>query len=60
MLTLQVFKNIEQREIEGISQKETLQMLRMLAEAAKNNDWSNDSLRKAKKLWKQLVIEANA
>lgn len=46
--------------MQGIPQKETLQMLSMLAEAAKTNDFANDSLRKSKKLWKQLIVEANA
>lgn len=58
MLLTKMFQNIEERERNGIDQKATRIMLQTLA--AKNTDESNIMVKKAEKIYKELLVEANA
>ena len=58
MLLTQIMLNIKEREAQGISQEETKLLLKKLATESDQED--NVTLKKAERLYKELLIEANA
>lgn len=58
MLVAKMCQNIAEREAKGINQSETKILLQALADANKSTD--NITLKRAEKLYKELLMEANA
>ena len=58
MLVAKMCQNIAEREAKGINQSETRILLQALADANKSTD--NITLKRAEKLYKELLMEANA